>query len=137
MIYKNPLNGARHSFSDEPCAFSAPLANSFAERPARIPILLLFIFIPTFSGCTYTYLDRSGTTHILGLTAVTVPSAVEVTKSGGLFVGVKNIGASVIRTDISSSISFGYNTDSLAVIRNNSCVSFAPFKTRLEKEKRE
>jgi hypothetical protein len=95
-----------------------------------VRIFPLLASLSLLSGCAYTYVDTKGTTHMVGLMAVEVPSA-NPPNVGASAIRVENIGLSVIRSDISSSISLGYNVDEITVIENNACVWRGPVPAAL------
>ena len=73
-------------------------------------------------GCAYTYLDADGTTHIVGLVAIQIPKENSGFAEAARVVQVTNIGISAVRSDISSSLSLGYNSERVVVIGENVCV---------------
>ena len=105
------------------------------KSPRWISIATIMLVSQGLSGCAYTYLDESGAKRIVGLVSVTVRPEDVPLRSSAQIVGVKNIGASVIRSKISSSISFGYNSDSIATVYDNSCVFLPPLGSLTDKEK--
>jgi hypothetical protein len=73
-------------------------------------------------GCAYTYVDKAGATHIVGLTSVTIPPQNCEASEGGRGVRVTTIGVSLVRSEVWSAVSVGYNSEELFVLRNNACV---------------
>jgi hypothetical protein len=89
----------------------------------RLPFLVLFCAL-LLPGCAYTYLDEAGTTHIVGLVSIRIPSHDRSGSDAATALRVTNIGISATRSDISSSLSIGYNSEEILVLGDNICVGF-------------
>lgn len=77
------------------------------------------------AGCAHTYLDSAGNRHVIGWVDLTLPAAAAKDK-GADWIRLRTIGLAYSSTDIGNAIEFGYSDNTLAVIRNNSCVLLDP-----------
>jgi hypothetical protein len=75
----------------------------------------------TLGGCAHTYVDQSGERHVVGLVHLTLPVDGGKQKSAD-WMRMRTIGLALSSTDIGSALEFGYSDNTLAVVRNNSCV---------------
>jgi hypothetical protein len=94
------------------------------SSPLRVLAKLGFLLglVSSVCGCAYTYLDEAGAMHFVGLAVVTIPASGSRDNEGARLVRVRNIGLSIVSAEIASSISLGFNADTVAVIYNNACV---------------
>jgi hypothetical protein len=74
------------------------------------------------SGCAVSYVDESGAMRVVGFVSMTVQSG-GPQAAGARSVSIRNLGLSAMRSDLSSSISLGYNSENITVINNDACVS--------------
>ena len=74
------------------------------------------------SGCSYTYTDTDGVTHIIGLVKVDVKTNVNSNKIGANATQITTIGLSVTKTPANSAFTLGYNRAAIAVVHNDSCI---------------
>jgi len=88
-------------------------------RAVRIVAVVLGL---SLAGCAHTYVDDAGATHVFGLVSITIPPPIPPEAAGARAVRVVNVGLSMVRSDLFSSLSFGYNAEELVVVRNNACV---------------
>jgi hypothetical protein len=73
------------------------------------------------AGCASTYIDSDGTRHVIGLVHLTLPPSAPEPKVAD-WMRVRTVGLAVSRTDLGATFTLGYADDTLAAIRNNSCV---------------
>lgn len=88
-------------------------------RRARVASLGLLV-LPSFSGCSITYVDRAGSVHVLGLAHVVIPPS-EGNTPRVTGARTTSVGLAVLRTDDGMSISLGYSNEGVAVIGADSC----------------
>lgn len=87
----------------------------------RISILLALTL--AMSGCAYSYLDKSGAQHVVGLVSLTMePSREPQTFAGNVSV-IRTIGIVSNSDPLSKTIAVGYNQQTLAYLRNNVAVT--------------
>lgn len=74
------------------------------------------------SACAVTYVDREGSTHVLGIANVVIP-ADRAASIGARVVRAQTLGLNVAKT-AEGVIEFGvgYNSEAFVVVNNNSCV---------------
>jgi hypothetical protein len=73
------------------------------------------------AGCASSYIDSDGTRHVVGLVHLTLPPSTPEPKVAD-WMRVRTVGLAVSRTEIGATFALGYADDTLAAIRNNSCV---------------
>lgn len=81
-------------------------------------------------GCAHTYTDAGGNRHIVGLVNLTLPAESSERKAAD-WIRMRTVGLALSRTDIGSALELGYSDNTLAVVRNNSCVQLARLPTTL------
>lgn len=79
------------------------------------------------SGCALSYVDRNGDTHYQGLLVhVVVPKSDDRREIRAESVRVQSFGLSVLSGLQRTSITLGYNDDTLVLVRGDSCVAIGP-----------
>lgn len=73
-------------------------------------------------GCAHAYTDAAGERHIVGLVHLTLPADSAGDKAAD-WMRMRTVGVALSSTDIGSALEIGYSDNTLAVMRNNSCVS--------------
>jgi hypothetical protein len=84
-------------------------------------LLLTSLGAAMLGGCAHTYIDNEGNRNIIGWVNLTLPPAAPGPKAAD-WMRVRTLGVVLSRTDIGSAIELGYADNTLAAIRNNSCV---------------
>ncbi len=78
------------------------------------------------TGCAHTYVDRDGNTHVVGLVHVVVPNSGDPNLVRAQALQVTSIGLSVLTSAERTSLTLGYNDDTLVLVRGDTCVAIAP-----------
>ena len=73
------------------------------------------------SACAHTYIDADGNRNVIGWVHLTLPVPAQKEQAAD-WIRMRTIGLALSRTDIGGALEFGYSDNTLAVIRNNSCV---------------
>ena len=74
------------------------------------------------SACAHTYIDADGNRNVVGWVHLTLPPAMADRKAAD-WIRMRTFGLAVSSTDIGGAFELGYSDNTLAVIRNNSCVA--------------
>lgn len=77
-------------------------------------------------GCAHSYIDQAGNRRVIGWVDLTLPPAVAAADTGADWVRMRTFGLAISSTPISNAFELGYSDNTLAVVRNNSCVAFPP-----------
>ena len=75
------------------------------------------------SGCSYSYVDKNGVQHTIGLVKLSVPVVPTGNASAGSIVEVTTLGVAGYRTPRLSGFSIGYNRERLMSLKNNVIVT--------------
>ena len=89
---------------------------------------ILFVCTMGIAGCAHVYVDANGTKHIVGLVHVRLPVHVD-SKQVTEEVKISNVGFLFAKTELETSIGFGYNRMSLMALPNDACVAINPNRT--------
>lgn len=81
-------------------------------------------------GCAHSYIDADGTRHVIGLVHLTLPPPDAAARAGD-WMRARTFGLALSRTDIGGALELGYSDNTLAVVRNNSCVQIDALPTRI------
>ena len=73
-------------------------------------------------GCAHVYVDADGTKHIVGLVHVTVPANPENGEATADSLKVISFGLSLHQTEIGTSLTFGYEEETIIAFRSNACI---------------
>lgn len=88
------------------------------------------------AGCAHTYVDRDGNTHIIGLVHAVVPKVAGLGETNAQALQVRSFGLSLLTSAERTSLTLGYNDDTLVLVRGSACIAigaggratpFAPF----------
>lgn len=81
----------------------------------------LALALAMLAGCAHTYVDAGGNRHVVGMMHLTLPADTAIPKSAD-WLRMRTIGLALSSTDLGSALELGYSDNTLAVVRNNSCV---------------
>ena len=82
--------------------------------------------IALLSGCAHSYLDRAGNRRVIGWVDLTLPPAIAAHDTGADWIRLRTFGLAISSSPIGNTIDLGYSDNTVAVVRNNSCVAFPP-----------
>lgn len=72
-------------------------------------------------GCAHAYVDADGNRNVVGFVHLTLPPSTPEPKAAD-WMRMRTVGLALSRTDIGGALELGYSDNTLAVVRNNSCV---------------
>ena len=75
-------------------------------------------------GCAHSWIDTSGNRRVMGWVDLTLPPPTTV--GGADWTRVRTIGLALSRSEGGAEITVGYSDNTLAIIRDNSCVAIHP-----------
>lgn len=73
-------------------------------------------------GCAHSYADADGNRHIVGILHLTLPQMAGEQKAAD-WMRWRTVGVAISRSEMGSAVEIGYSDNTLAVVRNNSCVA--------------
>lgn len=73
------------------------------------------------AGCAHVYIDADGTRNVVGFVHLQLPPA-ERAPAAAESLRVRAIGLTLARSGAGSALTLGYSDDTLAFVRNHSCV---------------
>ncbi|MBI2372111.1 MAG: hypothetical protein HYV08_18085 [Deltaproteobacteria bacterium] len=74
------------------------------------------------NGCSFTYVDSRGATHVLGLVKLTIEPPWNREELGAESVQIRSVGISVYSTPLHTGVVIGYNHETLTAVHNNAAV---------------
>lgn len=89
----------------------------------RVSPAVCALMAAMLGGCAHTWIDADGKRHIAGIMHLTLPAETTGAKSAD-WMRWRTIGVAISSTDIGNALEIGYSDNTLAVVRNNSCVAF-------------
>jgi hypothetical protein len=81
-------------------------------------------------GCAHAYIDGDGNRNVIGFVHLTLPPAAQEPRAAD-WMRMRTLGLALSRTEIGGALEFGYSDNTLAVIRNNSCVRIGQLSANL------
>lgn len=78
------------------------------------------------SGCAHNYLDQAGNRRVIGWVDLTLPPAIAAHDTGADWIRMRTFGLAISSSPIGSALDLGYSDNTVAVVRNNSCVALPP-----------
>ena len=75
------------------------------------------------AGCAHTYVDGEGNTHVIGVVHMVVPKLVDTDAAQAQSLQVRSIGLSLLTAAERTSLTIGYNDDTLVLVRGSACVA--------------
>lgn len=88
--------------------------------------LSLVAFVVVLAGCAHTYVDSDGNTHVVGMVHVVMPKSPDAGEVSVQSLQVRSFGLSLLSAVERTSLTFGYNDDTLVLLRGNACVAIGP-----------
>lgn len=71
------------------------------------------------TACAHTYVDSDGNRNVIGFVNIKLPANAFPSSE---WLRVQTMGLTLTRSDVGSAIALGYSDNTLAFVRNNSCV---------------
>lgn len=109
-------------------SYARNLANTYYAACASAKwwgVLVASSAVVLCSACAVTYVDRDGSTHVLGIVNVVIP-ADRAASIGARAVRVQTVGVNVAKNPEGVfEFGVGFNSEAFVVVNNNSCV-FVP-----------
>jgi hypothetical protein len=74
------------------------------------------------AGCAHTYVDGNGNTHVVGMVHVVMPKISGTEQVRAQALQVRSFGLSLLSSAERSSLTLGYNNDTLVLVHGSACV---------------
>jgi hypothetical protein len=81
----------------------------------------VLIALSGLCGCAHSYIDADGNRNVIGFVHLTLPPSDKEPRAAD-WMRVRAIGLALSRTEIGGALELGYSDNTLAAVRNNSCV---------------
>lgn len=73
-------------------------------------------------GCAHVYVDADGQRHVIGFMHLSLPADAAAPTAAD-WMRWRTVGLAISSTDLGHALEIGYSDNTLAVVRNNSCVA--------------